>query len=260
VTWRVLNGLFLPVKTLRALGALTLLGGVALLSASCAEAPQVRFYELAPPGTGGSSDLSVPSAPSDQSTQPTPSTPAAPAGEGVRLGVERFRVDSPYDQDRIVYRVASSPDEIGFYAYHRWATPLDRMLALATARQLESRPEVAVAEPADPDSTYDLLIGGRLLELDEVDGPDGEEARVEIELTLRAAGGGAEREVWRGRYRASASGTAVDVPAVVALMEQALADALGRGTTELVRHLDGAGVLSERHGAPPPAPPGARPR
>jgi hypothetical protein len=166
---------------------------------------------------------------------------------GVRIGVERFRVDPPYDQDRIVYRVSSAVNEIGFYAYHRWAIPLESMLALSTARLLESRPGVALAEPAGPtgstgsDATYDVLVGGRLLELDELDRPDGEEARVELELTLRTPGGtggaGGTGELWRGRYRATASGDAEDVAAVVALMERALADALGRGADELVRHL-----------------------
>ena len=167
------------------------LGALALV-ASCAGAPEVRYYELSPPAGGGG------------------------AAGGARLGVERFRVDPPYDQSRIVYRIASEANEVGFYAYHRWATPLESMLALSAARVLESRPGVALAEPVEPaeaEATYDLLVGGRLLELDEVDGPDGEEARVELELTLRVPDGGSGEagggsELWRGRYRATAAGAA----------------------------------------------------
>lgn len=245
-----------PTSVRRRLGSLAglLAAGLGALTlvASCAGAPEVRYYELSPPAAGRGSMTAVTGVEGATGVDRT---------EGVRIGVERFRVDPPYDQNRIVYRIASEANEVGFYAYHRWATPLESMLALAAARLLESRPGVALAEPvepADPEAAYDLLVGGRLLELDEVDGPDGEEARVELELTLRVPDGGSTgadggSELWRGRYRATAAGTAGDVAAVVALMEQALAEALGRGTDELVRHLSVPADPIEAKGSNAPA-------
>ena len=240
-----------------ALGGLVLRGLVLLmiagLAAACSGAPPVRYYELTVPAADPGAELAAQSA--AQSALDSAGTPAASAavvrhGRGVRAGVERFRVDPPYDQDRIVYRVASSPNEVGFYAYHRWATPLATMLALETADLLRARPGIAVAEPERPEGAYDVVVGGRLLELDEVDGPAGEEARVEVELTLTQAGGSGD-EIWRGRFRGTASGDVADVAGVVALMERALADALGRGTSELAGHLPDPAQEPDPSGAAP---------
>jgi len=184
---------------------------------ACSSSPPVRYYQLAPQGA--------------------PAVPGT-SGGGLRLGVEPFRVDPPYDQARIVYRVASKPNEVGFYAYHRWDSPLSGMLARASARLLGERPGVAIAEPADPDGAYDLVVQGRLLALEEVDLPGREQAHVELELILqnpRAAAPGAE--LWRGRFEATKDGDAEDVAGVVDLMESALADALGRGADALAQHL-----------------------
>lgn len=185
---------------------------LALLLTSCGGAPQVQHYRLAPevaPTAGG-------------------------GAEGVRVGVLPFRVDPPYDQDQIVYRVATEPQRIGFYSYHRWAAPLERMVPVAAARMLEGRAGIALAEPADPETRYDVLLGGRLLAVEEVDLVGSERGRAEVELWLTGHGGD---ELWRGRFNGSAEADVETVSQVVALAERALGDALGRGVDEALRHL-----------------------
>lgn len=191
---------------------LVVLGLLAVLGWGCSGAPQVRHYRLAP--------------------EAAPSPGGAP--EGLRLGVLPFRVDPPYDQDRIVYRVASEPQRVGFYSYHRWAAPLERMVPLAVAHLLEGRAGVALAEPADPERRYDALLGGRVLAVEEVDLADAEQGRAEVDLWLRDPDGG---EIWRGRFEGSAEQDVETVGQVVALVERALADALGRGIEDALRHL-----------------------
>ncbi len=63
-----------------------------------------------------------------------------PAAGGLEIGVESFAVDPPYDQDRLIYRVGEGSVEIGFYHYHRWATPLSRMLPRVVAVGLRGTP------------------------------------------------------------------------------------------------------------------------
>jgi uncharacterized lipoprotein YmbA len=123
----------------------------------CSSLPTTHYYvlELDPvAGTNGAS--------------------AAGAGETApwTIGVRPFTVDAPYDQDRIVYRVGEGSAEVGFYAYHLWAAPLDAMIAAAVATGLEGTPAVSIVEPAAAGRSYRAWLHGRVLALEEVDLPD----------------------------------------------------------------------------------------
>ena len=65
--------------------------------------------------------------------QATPAEAPMASGEGLELGVETFRVDAPYDREEVVYRVGREALEVGFYAYHRWASPVGQLVAQAVA-------------------------------------------------------------------------------------------------------------------------------
>jgi uncharacterized lipoprotein YmbA len=69
--------------------------------------------------------------------EPREETSSAAAGSAATVGVRAFHVEPPYDQDRIVYRVGLESSEIGFYAYHRWAAPLSRMVPRVVAEGLD---------------------------------------------------------------------------------------------------------------------------
>ena len=114
------------------------------------------------------------------------------ASEGLVIGVETFRVDPPYDQDKIVYRVGEDSVEVGFYPYHRWAAPLARMLPHVAAAAFDGVPGAKSIEAADSRRDYDAYLSGRVLVLEEVDSPDGQRARVRLALRLYADGG----EIW----------------------------------------------------------------
>ena len=86
--------------------------------AACARMPPTHYYVL---------------------LDPSPPTPA-PAHAGPSLGVPPFHVDAPYDQDRLVYRIGADSPEVRFYAYHRWAVPLSRMLAQVASETLAGTP------------------------------------------------------------------------------------------------------------------------
>ena len=119
---------------------------------------------------------------------------------GLTVGVRSFQVDSPYDQDRIVYRVRDRSAEVGFYAYHRWATPLSRMLPRAVATGLDGTDGVRLIEPAG-----------------------GQDVVLRFDLGLRSADGS---ELWSELVTAEGTIDTREVGAVVEQMNRVLAQAI----------------------------------
>ncbi len=158
----------------------------------------------------------------------------AETGDGIHVGVRPFSVDPPYDQDRIVYRVDENSPEVGFYPYHRWAAPISRMLPVLVADELRGTPGIATIEPQSVDGAYTSFLEGRVLCLEEVDGPDGITARVRLDLTLRTKSGDV---VWSERLEGRAVTQTKDVAAVVEQMRLALSDAVAGGRDDLVAAL-----------------------
>jgi len=150
-----------------------------------------------------------------------PDAAAAVLG-GWTIGVETFRVDPPYDQDRIVYRVGENSPEVGFYAYHRWAAPLARMLPRVAAATLGGVAGTKSIEPIAPGRSYDAFIGGRVLAFEEIDTSEGHRVRVRLALHLSTD----EEEIWSGTVTGQAALSSDDVGDVVIEMRSALADAL----------------------------------
>ena len=103
---------------------------------------------------------------------------------GLTIGVPALRVAAPYDQDRIVYRVGENSVEVGFYAYHRWAAPLGRMLPPLIAEACQGLTGVQRIEPAEAERPYDAYLHGRLTTLEEIDTADGVRVLVRLDLRL----------------------------------------------------------------------------
>ena len=189
-----------------------------LVSAGCARVPQIHYYLL-----------DIPEKDAPGSNIDSPSRP------GLRVGVENFLVSSPYDRDRIVYRVGSDSLEVGFYAYHRWASPLSRMMAEQTAAGLGKARGIALIEPVMPDRSYTAFLDGRLLALEEVDIAGGHEARLRVAMSLRLEDG---TIVWSDTLEGKAVTDTDTVDAVVEQMNKALAEALARARVSLERRLE----------------------
>lgn len=112
------------------------------------------------------------------------STSGAAEGEGLAIGVESFSVDPPYDQDRLVYRPNEDTTEVGFYTYHRWASPLGRLVAVAIGGALRGTPGVASVEPAVSTGSYSARLRGRVIRFEEIESASTREARMTVEVEL----------------------------------------------------------------------------
>jgi uncharacterized lipoprotein YmbA len=186
---------------------LAILTAVAL-AAGCSSLPPTHYYVI--------------------ELEPAAEAPSSGAGGGTggdaggwTIGVRPFLVDAPYDQDRIVYRVGERSPEVGFYAYHLWAAPLQSMLPAVVAAGLSGAAGVREIEPVDPGQRYRAHLLGRVLAVEEVDLADRQLVRASIELRLVGADGA---ELWADRVEARGETTAGGVPAIV----EGLAQALGR--------------------------------
>jgi uncharacterized lipoprotein YmbA len=158
----------------------------------------------------------------------------APASPGLEIGVRAFRVAAPYDQDRIVYRVGEDSSELGFYAYHRWAAPLARMLPVAIADGLRGATGVGSIEPAMPGRRYGAWLEGRVGAVEEIDLADGQRVRLSMTLRLTDDAGGL---LWSKTLDAAASARTDEVGVLVEAMNELLRDELASARDELARAL-----------------------
>jgi ABC-type uncharacterized transport system auxiliary subunit len=142
---------------------------------------------------------------------------------GMTIGVETFRVDPPYDQDRIVYRINAGSPEVGFYAYHRWAAPLERMLPGVVASAYRGVPGTRSIEPVVSGRSYDALLRGRVLAFEEIDTPEGPQIRVRVTLRLDASDG---TQLWTATLSRDTHVSSNDVGSVVEELRSALLAAI----------------------------------
>lgn len=170
-----------------------------LVGCSGGPVPETRYYTLRPP------------------TEQTVTANDASGSDGLIVGIDSFVVDPPYDQDRLVYRPGSGSSEVGFYHYHRWASPLGALLATAFAEGLRGTDGIASVEPARSGARYTARLGGRLIYLEEVDLPEGQEVRLVLDLVLRDESGD---EIWGARLSESAEVSVETVPEIVAQVQR----------------------------------------
>ena len=107
--------------------------------------PPTRYYQLA---------------------APRPATPAAELAGDAVIAIETLRVDSPYDDERIVYR--TSPYRVDYYDYHRWGSPPGELIADYLERALEQTGRFR-AVTRDTTAGAAAIVTGRLIALEEVD-------------------------------------------------------------------------------------------
>ena len=182
-----------------------------ILMIGCGSAPTTHYYVLAP----------------------TRSAPPPGTGmmDGLRVGVEPFTVDPPYDRDQLVYRLGTESVEVGFYNYHRWAAPLSDLVAVAMVDGLRGTPGIARIELWSSGSQYDAVLRGRVVYLEEIDLPGSQEARLRLELRLLDSEGGI---LWSDVVSGSASGQSDTVAQIVELLYAAFDQAVGQTRAGLV--------------------------
>jgi ABC-type uncharacterized transport system auxiliary subunit len=114
-----------------------------------------------------------------------PSQAEVPAGDKPVLGIESFTTDAAYDEPQIVYR--TSPYQLNYYYYHRWAATPGLLLTDALRRGYAATGRFG-SVTAGQMGRSDLILSGHIAAIEEVDVSEERWlARVVLELRLRDA-------------------------------------------------------------------------
>ena len=129
-----------------------------------------------------------------------------------------FKASEMLTQDRIVYR--PSPEEVGFYEYHRWAEDPRTTVTSSFHGQLRRRGTFSRVVGFDGRTQADYLIRGRIERLEEVD--YGGEVTVRARLSLDLLELSTRETVWQGVSENSQPVQVAEVRSVVTQMSAAM--------------------------------------
>jgi ABC-type uncharacterized transport system auxiliary subunit len=147
-----------------------------------------------------------------------------PVREGVRasLAVREFKSPTYLRQGAIVYK--TSPEQIGFYNYHRWAVDPREFVTNAVTENLRASGRFAQVKLYDGRLDVDYVLSGRLEKLEEIDYEGGVKVEVAISAQMTNLSTGAT--VWTNNVSEAGNVSQHGVPAVVAAMNQTMGRAI----------------------------------
>jgi ABC-type uncharacterized transport system auxiliary subunit len=154
--------------------------------------------------------------------------PAAdpPAIESVRTSMAVREVQSPsyLRQGPIVYR--TTPEQIGFYEYHRWAEDPRTIVTSAVVDHLRASGQYSLVSKYTGRADTDYVFSGTLQKLEEVDYNGGVKVEVAIsgQITKTTTG----TTVWSNAVSETGTVSGRDVPGVVSEMNRTMESALDK--------------------------------
>jgi len=153
-----------------------------------------------------------------------PPPPDPPAQEGVRasLAIREFRSPTYLRQGAIVYK--TSPEQIGFYNYHRWAVDPREFLTNAVADRLRASGNFTQVKLYDGRPDINYVFSGRLEKLEEIDYEGGVKVEVAISAQMMSLATG--DAVWTNAVSEVGTVGQRDVPAVVSEMNRTMERAI----------------------------------
>ena len=153
-----------------------------------------------------------------------PPPPDPPVADGIHtsLAVREFRSPSYLRQGAIVYK--TSPEQIGFYNYHRWAVDPREFVTNAVEERLGASGNFARVKLYDGHSDVDYVLSGRLEKLEEIDYDGGVKVEVAISAEMINLATGAT--VWSNAVSETGTVGKREVPSVVAEMNHTMERAI----------------------------------
>lgn len=139
-------------------------------------------------------------------------------GTQASVAVREFRSPAYLRQGAVVYR--ASPEEVGFYDYHRWAVDPREFLTDAIMDRLRASGKFTEVKIYDGRSDVDFILSGVLEKLEEVDYDGG--VKVEVALSAQLTELRSGKTVWTNAASEIAKVNERTVPAVVAEMSHAM--------------------------------------
>jgi ABC-type uncharacterized transport system auxiliary subunit len=155
-----------------------------------------------------------------------PAPPDPPAAESVRtsIAVREFQSPGYLRQGPIVYR--ATPEEVGFYEYHRWATDPRSLVTSAIIDHLRASGQFALVSAYNGRRDNDYVFSGKLEKLEEVDYQGGVKVEVAVSAQITRAKTGAM--VWSNAVSDVGTVSQRTVPGVVSQMNQTVEFAINK--------------------------------
>ena len=148
-----------------------------------------------------------------------PPPPDPPAQEKqVSIAVREFQAPAYLRQGPIVYR--STPEEIGFYEYHRWAADPRKTVTSAVIEDLRASGQFSTVSMYEGRRDIEYVFNGKLEKLEEVDYEGG--VKVEIALSAQITRASSGETVWSNTAFEAGKVSHRNLPGVVAQMNQTM--------------------------------------
>ena len=149
---------------------------------------------------------------------PPPPDPSPTEAARPSLAAREFRSPGYLRQGAIVYRV--SPEQIGFYDYHRWAMNPREFVTSAIIDRLRASGAFGSVKLYDGRSNVDYILSGRLDKLEELDYGGG--VRVEVAMSAQITNLKTGTTVWSNAVDDIERVEQHSVPGVVSEMTRAM--------------------------------------
>jgi len=153
---------------------------------------------------------------------PAPPDPPAAENAHTTVAIREFRAPAYLRQGAIVYK--PSPEQIGFYAYHRWAVDPCDFVTDSIIDRLGATGNFSRVKRYDGQPDADYVVSGRLEKLEEIDYEGG--VKVEVAVSAQMTKLDAGTIVWSKAVLEVGVVNQHDVPAVVSEMSHTMERAI----------------------------------
>ncbi|MGA8658478.1 MAG: ABC-type transport auxiliary lipoprotein family protein [Chthoniobacterales bacterium] len=147
---------------------------------------------------------------------PAPPDPPAPDNVRTSIAVREFQSPNYLRQGPIVFR--TTPEEIGFYEYHRWAADPRALVTGAVIDHLRGSGQYSMVSTYNGRPDNDYIFSGKLEKLEEVDSQAGVKVEVAMSAQITRVKTGAT--VWSNAVSEVGTVSQRSVPGVVSEMNR----------------------------------------
>ena len=170
---------------------------------------------------------------------PAPPDPPAPESAKATVAIREFSAPAYLRRGAIVFK--TSPESVGFYAYHRWAIDPCEFVTDSMRDRLSAAGLFAHVKRYDgrPDAEY--LVSGRLEKFEEIDYEGG--VKVEVAISAQMVRFDTGETVWSKAVSKVGNVDKRDVPDVVSAMSSTMDRAMQELVAALSVETTGSAVL-----------------
>jgi len=155
---------------------------------------------------------------------PAPPDPPAPENVRTSIAVREFQSPGYLRQGPIVYR--TTPEQIGFYEYHRWAADPRTLVTSAVVDHLRASGQYSTVSMYNGRADIDYVFSGKLKNMEELDYESGVKVQVAMSAQITRVDTGAT--VWNNSVSEVGTVSHRNVPGVVSQMNRTMTAAIDK--------------------------------